>query len=66
MDAPRRFITARELVELYPIFNEPTLRSWRHRGAGPPYVKLERLVVYDLGDVEAWIEARRRGPQVAA
>lgn len=38
-----------------------TLRHWRSRGEGPPYVKLGgRLVRYRWADVEAWmLEAQR-------
>lgn len=31
-----------------------TLRYWRHRGEGPPSVKLAGLVRYRLADLEAW------------
>lgn len=33
----------------------PTLQLWRHRGSGPPFVKLGRLVRYRLEDVDAWV-----------
>ena len=34
----------------------PTLRSWRYKGEGPPYIKVGRLIRYRLSDVEAWLE----------
>jgi hypothetical protein len=36
-----------------------TLRTWRVRGGGPPYIKANRSVKYDLGEVDAWMRARR-------
>lgn len=35
-----------------------TLQAWRHRGGGPPFIKVGRLVRYRLVDVEAWIAKR--------
>lgn len=40
----------------------PTLRYWRHRGEGPPAVKLGALVRYDAAQLEAWIAARYEVP----
>lgn len=34
---------------------EPTLRYWRHQGAGPPSFKLGRRVLYRRDDVDAWL-----------
>lgn len=38
--------------------------SWmqmtRHRGDGPPYLKLGRSVRYDLNDLIAWVKAQKR------
>lgn len=38
-----------------------TLRNWRHRGDGPPYIKLGRAVRYTKKDLEDWIKAQRVG-----
>jgi hypothetical protein len=35
-----------------------TLQAWRHRGGGPPYIKVGRLVRYDPIAVRRWVEAR--------
>jgi predicted DNA-binding transcriptional regulator AlpA len=43
----------------------PTLRQWRHRGVGPPGVRLEGHVRYRLSEVEAWIEALARNERHA-
>jgi predicted DNA-binding transcriptional regulator AlpA len=35
-----------------------TLEAWRHRGGGPRYVLVGRLVRYRLSDIQAWLAAR--------
>jgi predicted DNA-binding transcriptional regulator AlpA len=36
-----------------------TLEAWRHRGGGPPYVRISgRAVRYRRGDLLAWAGAR--------
>lgn len=37
-----------------------TLNKLRLTGGGPRYVKLGKSVVYDLADLNAWVEANRR------
>jgi predicted DNA-binding transcriptional regulator AlpA len=38
-----------------------TLAKMRLRGDGPPYLKAgRRIVIYDLHDLEEWLDARRR------
>ena len=37
-----------------------TLDNWRSLGTGPPFYKLGGRVVYDDGEVDAWLAARRR------
>lgn len=39
-----------------------TLRVWRTRGKGPPYLKFSRKVRYRLSDLLAFIEASRVVP----
>ena len=39
-----------------------TVRYWRYAGKGPKSFKIGRTVLYDVADVEAWIdEARKAG-----
>jgi len=38
------------------------LRKWRLLGKGPTYCKVERLVRYAEGDLQAYLEARRVQP----
>lgn len=33
-----------------------TLRYWRHKGIGPKGIRVGRRVLYDLADVEAWLQ----------
>lgn len=40
-----------------------TLEGWRHRGSGPPYIKVSRgQVRYRAADIESWLEARLIDP----
>ncbi len=36
------------------------LAGWRHRGKGPRFVKVGKLVRYDKADVDAWIAEQTR------
>lgn len=38
---------------------ERSLESMRFRGNGPPYYKIGHRVVYDTGDLDVWLAARR-------
>ena len=38
-----------------------TLSQWRHREAGPPYIKVEGAIRYRLSDVDRWLENRKVG-----
>jgi excisionase family DNA binding protein len=38
-----------------------TLESWRRTGEGPAHVRVGRRVLYRRSDVEAWLNANRRG-----
>lgn len=38
-----------------------TLEKARLTGWGPRYVKLGRIVGYDVQDLDRWLEARKRG-----
>lgn len=39
-----------------------TIEGWRHRKQGPPFVRLNRLVVYRLSDILAFEAAWRMDP----
>lgn len=38
----------------------PTLRGWRVRGGGPPFVKMGSLVRYRPADIDSYIAANMR------
>ncbi len=42
-----------------------TLRNWRSRGEGPPYISIGRRIGYRLPDLERWLETRLVDPEVA-
>ena len=54
------FLTQRELAELLRM-PERTLEDWRLMQTGPPYLKLGRLVRYDVQDVLTWVHEHRHG-----
>jgi excisionase family DNA binding protein len=42
---------------------EATLRQWRWRGEGPPYIKVGGRVQYDKDDLDKWMRSRRVVPE---
>ena len=54
------FLTQREVSELLRM-PERTLEDWRLMQTGPPYLKLGRLVRYDVQDVLTWVSEHRHG-----
>lgn len=45
---------------------ENTLKDWRYKNVGPKWIPVGRHVFYDWGDVEAWIDAKRKGRDIPA
>lgn len=49
-----------------------TIDRWHSRGLGPPRIRIERMVLYRIADVRAWLEAHlerrefRRGQAVGS
>lgn len=39
-----------------------TVRSWVHRGMGPPYYRIVRSVRYRRSEVVEWLESSRHEP----
>lgn len=37
-----------------------TLARWRHEGKGPEYVKIGRLVAYNVRELRRWIDNQRK------
>jgi hypothetical protein len=52
-------ITEYDVAEILNV-NVSTLRGWRRRGEGPPYLRLETSIRYDPQDVQRFIDASRR------
>jgi hypothetical protein len=46
--------------------NAATLKAWRRRGIGPPYVRFGNRVRYRVCDVEAWLSAHTVTPEPSA
>jgi predicted DNA-binding transcriptional regulator AlpA len=42
-----------------------TATKWRAKAAGPPFIKVGRLVRYRRTDVEAWLASRTIGRRLA-
>ena len=43
-----------------------TLENLRSDGAGPQFFKIGRVVVYDVADLDSWLDAQRRSGHVCA
>ncbi len=54
-----KFINEFQLSEMIGI-KAPTLRKWRWEGKGPKFVKFGHRVMYNMKDVESYIEAQTR------
>lgn len=40
--------------------SKSTFEKYRLTGEGPVYSKIGRVVVYDLADIDAWLESKKR------
>jgi DNA-binding transcriptional MerR regulator len=54
-----------DLASRWPI-PESTWRYWRHRGYGPPSVKVGRHVLYRQEDIESWLDELQTAQRSAA
>ena len=44
-----------------------TLRLWRRKGDGPPFLRIKRTAYYNIENVRRWIAAQeRKQPKAAA
>jgi phage terminase Nu1 subunit (DNA packaging protein) len=55
-----KLIKSRELAGMLDVA-PVTVRSWRMRGIGPPFLKQGNLVRYRLSAVERWISKNTNG-----
>lgn len=46
--------------------NAATLKAWRRKGIGPPYVRFGNRVRYRVCDIEAWLAAHTVTPEPLA
>lgn len=51
---------AEEVIAGHLVCGVKTLQAWRHRGGGPAYIKIGRLVRYLGRDVNQWTAGRTR------
>lgn len=52
-------LTRAEVAELLRV-PEATLARWAYIGQGPPYFRVGRYARYRRGDVDIWLERRRK------
>ncbi len=53
-----RLLSPKQVADLTGI-SVATLAQWRYRGRGIPFLRIERLVRYDLADVESYLQRSR-------
>lgn len=51
-----------DAAEMAAIAKPSVLAVWRHRGSGPPFVKVGAGVRYAGADLISWLESRRVEP----
>lgn len=61
MSAPEPLLKPAEVAEYLGV-PKPTLYQWRHKGEGPPALRVGRHLRYRRSDVEAWLEAQASDP----
>lgn len=54
----KKLLTPEDVSELTSI-PDTTLAQWRYRKTGIPYLRIGRLVRYDLADVDAYLQRCR-------
>jgi hypothetical protein len=57
----RRYVSEDEVAQRFQI-SPRTLRAWRQRGVGPPFVWVGRLVRYEATRLQEWCEAQHVNP----
>jgi len=57
-------MTPAELAD-YLRVKETTLKAWRNRNQGPPYIRVNGSVRYPTDDLKAYLDARRVNPAAA-
>ena len=57
--AERRLMTRPEAAE-YLRLSHKTLARWAWSGKGPAFIKAGGKVLYDVADLDAWLDGQRR------
>lgn len=57
----QNLLNEREVAEFLG-YHVQTLRNQRSAGVGPPYIKINRSVRYQLDDIQAYLSERRVTP----
>ncbi|MEV5599769.1 helix-turn-helix domain-containing protein [Streptomyces sp. NPDC052496] len=52
---PDRYLTSEELAALFSVPVE-SVREWRKRRTGPPYIRAGKYVRYDPAAVHRWVQ----------
>ena len=60
MTSSERRLLRTEEAALYLGLASGTLENWRTKGRGPRWLRPSRIVVYDIRDLDAWVDAERR------
>src|SRR5215510_10568894 len=55
----KELLTEQETAKLLHVAVK-TLQGWRHKGGGPLFAKMGRLVRYSVKDLEAFVDDQRR------
>ena len=55
----RRLLTTKEMAEILRT-SSGQIANLRMRGEGPPYLKFSRRVLYDVRDLEEWLDGHKQ------
>jgi hypothetical protein len=64
MSVLEKFLAEEELATNLK-YTTRTLRSWRDRQIGPPWVKIGNKAFYPIDEIEPWLRSRIQRPQRA-
>lgn len=59
MDPFPKYLTQKQAAA-YLTMGPSTLEKWRISGTGPAYAKISRRVIYEIEDLDAWVQTHRR------
>ena len=53
-----RYLSTSETAELLST-TVGVLANWRHHAEGPIYIKLKRKILYDIDDLQMWLQNKK-------